>query len=63
MGCAGEVFTSTASRPEDASSDRCDIYDLDRHVSFQATMEGEIWGQNCLAPTLRIRRRLPGLFS
>ncbi|KAK0745447.1 hypothetical protein B0T18DRAFT_409467 [Schizothecium vesticola] len=60
-GCAGGVFAFTASRPEDASSDRFDTNDLDRHVSFQVAVEGRIWGQSWLVPTLRIRRWLPGM--
>ena len=60
-GCAGEVFAFTALRPEDARSDRFDINDLDRHVSFQVAVEGKIWGQSRLVPTLRIRRWLPGI--
>ena len=39
---AGEIFTFTASRPEDTSSNRFNINNLDRHVSFQVSVEGKI---------------------
>ncbi|KAK0704081.1 hypothetical protein B0T26DRAFT_733858, partial [Lasiosphaeria miniovina] len=57
----GEAFAFTASRPEDASSDKFDLNDLDRHVSFEVAMEGKVQGQNRLVPTLRIIRWLPGM--
>jgi hypothetical protein len=56
-----EIFVFTASRPEDNGSKGFDLNDIDRHVSFEITVEGFIGGRSGRVPSLRIRRWLPGM--
>lgn len=56
-----EIFVFTASRPKDDGSKEFDLNDIDRHVSFEVTVDGFISGRSGWLPSLRIRRWLPGM--